>query len=150
MTSTTPAPDTAPDSLALWLSGRRDTELAAALHARPDLVVPPPATMAVLASRAQQRASVFRAADDLTTADFGIIAALAGLGAVDAAVSRTDLLEVLDGRIPVKATDRILGKLRGLLLVWGPAESLRLVPAAVDTVPWRIGRTGDVDLPSRE
>ena len=144
MTSTTPAPDTAPDSLALWLSGRRDTELAAALHARPDLVVPPPATMAVLASRAQQRASVFRAADDLTTADFGIIAALAG------AVSRTDLLEVLDGRIPAKATDRILGKLRGLLLVWGPAESLRLVPAAVDTVPWRIGRTGDVDLPSRE
>ena len=74
MTSTTPAPDTAPDSLARWLSSRPDTELAAALHARPDLVVPPPATMAVLASRAQQRASVFRAADDLTTADFGIIA----------------------------------------------------------------------------
>jgi len=150
MTSTTPAPDTAPDSLARWLSSRPDTELAAALHARPDLVVPPPATMAVLASRAQQRASVFRAADDLTTADFGIIAALARLGAVEAAVSRPELLGVLDGRIPVKSTDRILGKLRGLLLVWGPAESLRLVPAAVDTVPWRIGRTGDSDLPSRE
>ncbi|MFZ3392017.1 helicase-associated domain-containing protein [Rhodococcus sp. 7Tela_A2] len=150
MTSTTPAPDTAPDSLARWLSGRRDTELAAALHARPDLVVPPPATMTVLASRAQQRASVFRAADELTTADFGIIATLAGLGAVDAAVPRSTLLDALGGRLGAKATDRILDKLRGLLLVWGPADALRLVAASVDAVPWRIGRAGDADLPSRE
>ncbi|MEE2032830.1 helicase-associated domain-containing protein [Rhodococcus chondri] len=150
MTSTTPAPDSAADALADWLSGRRDTELAALLRARPDLVVPPPATMSVLANRARQRASVFRAADELTTADFGVIDALSRLGAVDTAATRRAVLDSLSGRITAKATDRILDRLRALLLVWGPPDALRLVKAAVETVPWRVGRAVDPDTPTRE
>ncbi len=80
MTPTTPAPDTGSDSLARWLSDRRDTELVALLRSRPDLVVPPPATMSVLANRARQRASVFRTANDFTTAEFGIIEHWPGSG----------------------------------------------------------------------
>ena len=121
--------------------GRHDTELRRCTARAADLVVPPPATMAVLASRAQQRASVFRAADELTTADFGIIAALAGLGAVDAAVPRSALLEALDGRLGVKSTDRILDKLRGLLLVWVPPS-----PAARPRIR---GRRSVADRPGR-
>lgn len=150
MSPTTPAPDTASDSLARWLAGRRDTDLAATLRARPDLVVPPPASMNVLASRAQQRASVFRAADELDTAAFGIIEVLARLGAVDTPVSRAAVLDEVSGRISARNLDRILSTLRSLLLVWGSTDELRLVAAAVDAVPWRVGRTGDVTGPSRQ
>ncbi|UYP19690.1 helicase C-terminal domain-containing protein [Rhodococcus sp. Z13] len=148
MPPTTPAPDSVPDSLALWLAGRRDSELAAALRARPDLVVPPPASMSVLASRAQQRASVFRAADELTTAEFGIIELLARAGAVDTPVPRAAVLEEIAGRTSAKNLDRILATLRSLLLVWGPNDALRLVPAAVDAVPWRVGRGEDTAVPA--
>lgn len=136
-------PRTAPDEdpLARWLSSRRDTDLAVLLRSRPDLVVPPPATMAVLAGRARQRASVFRAADDLTTADFGVIEALSLLGATEHEVTRKDLVAALRGRLTAKSVDRILDHLRERLLLWGTADGLRLVEAAVDAVPWRIGRT---------
>ncbi|WP_226438476.1 helicase-associated domain-containing protein [Rhodococcus yananensis] len=135
-------PDTASgeDSLARWLSSRRDTDLTVLLRARPDLVVPPPATMTVLAGRARQRASVFRAADDLTTADFGVIEALSRLGATGEDVTRKALVAALRGRLTAGSVDRILDRLREHLLVWGTADSLRLVPTAVDTVPWRVGR----------
>lgn len=146
MTHTTSSGPNAQRSLARWLAERRDSALAALLKARPDLVVPPPATVTVLANRAQQRASVFRAADELTTGDFGVIEALAQLGAADAPVSRRALRDQLDGRTTAKNLDRILDRLRSLLLVWGSADELSLVPAAADTVPWRIART-DSNLP---
>ncbi|MFZ2528722.1 MAG: helicase-associated domain-containing protein, partial [Rhodococcus sp. (in: high G+C Gram-positive bacteria)] len=146
MTHTTSSGPNAQRSLARWLAERRDSALAALLKARPDLVVPPPATVTVLANRAQQRASVFRAADELTTGDFGVIEALAQLGAADAPVSRRALRDQLDGRTTAKNLDRILDRLRSLLLVWGSADELSLVPAAADTVPWRIART-ESDLP---
>lgn len=149
MTPTPPATDTTSDSLARWLAGRRDSELAAVLRARPDLVVPPPASMSVLAGRAKQRASVFRAADELTTAEFGVVEALARLGAEspDTPVTRAALLDALSGRITAKSLDRILAALRSLLLVWGPADDLGLVPAVADAVPWRIGRADAESVP---
>lgn len=150
MTPTPPATDTTSDSLARWLAGRRDAELASALRARPDLVVPPPASMSVLAGRAQQRASVFRAADELTTAEFGVVEALSRLGAAaphDTPVTRADLLEAVAGRTSAKNLDRILATLQSLLLVWGPPDDLHLVPAAVDAVPWRVGRADDHAVP---
>lgn len=150
MTSASPAPGSNSDPLAGWLSGRRDTDVAALLRARPDLTVPPPATMVVLANRIRQRASVFRAADELTTADFGVIDALARLGAVDTDVTRGSLVADLKGRLTAKATDAAIGRLRSLALVWGPAEGLRLVAAAVDTVPWRVGRAPDPDSRTHE
>ncbi|MFD6857181.1 helicase-associated domain-containing protein [Rhodococcus sp. NPDC060090] len=150
MTPATPAPDAASDSLAQWLSDRRDTELVALLRSRPDLVVPPPATMSVLANRARQRASVFRAANDFTTAEFGVIEALARLGAVDDGVPRKTLVDDLRGRITAKSVDRILDRLRSVLLVWDTSDGLRLVAAAVEAVPWRVGRTPETDAFTRE
>lgn len=149
MSPTTPAPDTASDSLARWLADRRDTDLAASLRARPDLVVPPPANMTVLANRAQQRASVFRAADELDTAAFGIIEVLSRLGAVASPVTRAAVLDEVSGRITARNLDRTLATLRSLLLVWGANDELRLVAAAVDAVPWRVGRSRDIEGPTR-
>ncbi|AKE88874.1 helicase-associated domain-containing protein [Rhodococcus aetherivorans] len=144
MTATDPAaPETGPESLARWLSDRRDADLAELLRARPDLVVPPPATMAVLAGRAQQRASVFRAADELTVLDFGVVDALTRLGADREPVTRRALLDSVSGRVTAKNVDRSLDRLRRLSLVWGPADGLRLVKAAAEAVPWRIGRSPD-------
>ena len=50
-----------------WLRAQDDDTLADLLRLRPDLAVPPPADLTVLATRAGIRASVHRACDDLDT-----------------------------------------------------------------------------------
>ena len=52
-----------------WLRAQDDDTLADLLRLRPDLAVPPPADLTVLATRAGIRASVHRACDDLDTID---------------------------------------------------------------------------------
>ncbi len=90
---------TGPDSYTAWLGGRSDAQLVALLERRPDLAVPLPASMAVLATRAEQRASVLRAADDLDTAAFGIVEALAvHTAAGNEPPTRTELKRALRGR----------------------------------------------------
>ncbi|WP_137723392.1 helicase-associated domain-containing protein [Prescottella subtropica] len=136
----TPAPVTAP-TLTGWLTDRKDAELVALLRLRPDLAVPPPATCTVLAGRAGQRASVVRAADTLDTLEFGILEVLVLAHADQAPVPRAAVTDVFTGRAPKRSVDRALTRLRALALVWGDDEHLRIVAAAAETIPWRVGRT---------
>ena len=59
-----------------WLRAQDDDTLADLLRLRPDLAVPPPADLTVLAARAGIRASVHRACDDLDTPALAVLDAL--------------------------------------------------------------------------
>ena len=59
-----------------WLRAQDDDTLADLLRLRPDLAVPPPADLTVLATRAGIRASVHRACDDLDTIALHVLEAL--------------------------------------------------------------------------
>jgi hypothetical protein len=59
-----------------WLRAQDDDTLADLLRLRPDLAVPPPADLTVLATRAGIRASVHRACDDLDTVTLAVLEAL--------------------------------------------------------------------------
>ncbi|GAA4489366.1 helicase-associated domain-containing protein [Rhodococcus olei] len=131
------ATDPSTDSLATWLSARSDSELAGLLRLRPDLAVPPPANLSVLAARAEQRASVLRVADDLSVLELTLIGLLAREGAGESGVRREQLTDAVAGRAPVKAVDRALTVLRERALVWG-TTLLRVTPAAREAVGWRI------------
>ncbi|MGB7234392.1 MAG: helicase-associated domain-containing protein [Rhodococcus sp. (in: high G+C Gram-positive bacteria)] len=132
----------APPDLATWLKSRTDTELVGTLTLRPDLTVPPPSTIAVLAGRAEQRASILRSADTLDTLALTILELLAIEGAHEMPVPRSQLDAAIDKRASTKAVDKALSALRERALVWG-TRSLRMTPAARDAVPWRIGRILD-------
>lgn len=138
MTDTDPAPTT--DSLAAWLGARTDGELAELLRLRPDLAVPPPANLAVLAARAEQRASVLRAADDLSVLELTVIGLLAREGATESGVRRDQLTDAVAGRAPVRAVDRALTVLRERALVWG-SKVLRVTPPAREAVSWRVDQS---------
>lgn len=123
-----------------WLSDRKDADLTELLRLRPDLAVPPPATCAVLAGRAEQRASVMRAAETLDTLEFVVLEVLALEQADRIPVARRHLDDALAGTVPARTLARALAHLRSLALVWGDDDHLRIVRAAADAVPWRIGR----------
>lgn len=131
---------TGTDSLAAWLDSRTDTQLVALLERRPDLAVPLPSSMSVLAGRAQQRASVLRAADDLNTLEFGIVETLAMHGASGAApLTRTELKKKLRDRAKAAAVDAALERLIDRALVWLDDNRLHLQPAAAEALPWPLG-----------
>ena len=126
-------------TLAEWLGARTDAELVELLRIRPDLTVPVPQSMQVLAGRVAQRASVQRCADELDTVALSVIEALALIGADKVAVPVTRLRNAMSGRASKAVVDEAVAALRARALVWG-SRSLRLVPAAVDAVPWPVGR----------
>ncbi|MGC0362542.1 hypothetical protein ABH922_000526 [Rhodococcus sp. 27YEA15] len=134
------------ESLTGWLSARSDAELTELMRLRPDLAVPPPSTMVVLGGRAQQRASVSRAADELDTLDFGMLELLAVSGADERPVSRADFDAALaarartgKGKVTKKAVDASLAKMRRSALIWG-TDPIGVSAAAIGTIPWRVGR----------
>src|SRR5262249_20746231 len=123
----------------------------ALIRLRPDLVVPVPADLAALAARAQTRVSLARALDPLDRFTLEILDALR-LSRVD---DRADLdavlaLTVAGHPAPDAGTVRAAPeRLRGLLLVYGAANGLR-VPPGVDEVssasPAGLGRpAADLD-----
>ncbi|MEY9925897.1 hypothetical protein ABH926_000517 [Catenulispora sp. GP43] len=105
------------DELRSWPVER----LANLLAARPDLAVPPPASIAALAERASQRASVALAMDRLDAFTLQVLQALAVSPEPVTAASTTELLglSVLD-----EVADAI-ADLRDAALLWGPDEALR-------------------------
>ncbi|WP_024800718.1 helicase-associated domain-containing protein [Nocardia sp. BMG51109] len=132
-------------SLAEWLAERTDDELVALLELRPDLAVPLPSSMSVLAARAEQRASVLRAADELDTLDFAVIETLAVHGASrrTTPLPRARLLELLGDRVPAASIEAAVGRLTARALVWGTDE-LCLVAAAKEALPWPLGSTTEI------
>lgn len=129
------------DSLAGWLASRSDAQLVALLQARPDLAVPLPSSMTVLAARAEQRASVLRACEDLDTLEFAIIDLLAcrAQSGDPEPLTRRALHAQWKGRAAKAAMDAALERLTGRALVWIDDDALRLVPAAAEALPWPLG-----------
>lgn len=126
---------TEPTTLIEWLTARTDDELVTLLTLRPDIAVPPPSSMAVLAARTEQRASVFRVADELSTLDFAVIQTLATAAPQAPATPRQQLYDVLGERTTTQAIDAALTRLRARALVWGD-QQLHVAATAVEALPW--------------
>ncbi|MDT7708569.1 MAG: hypothetical protein QOG20_4176, partial [Pseudonocardiales bacterium] len=136
--------DPMPTSLVDWLRAQDDGTLATLLRLRPDLAVPPPADLTVLATRAGIRASVHRACDDLDTVALAVLEALVVADADVAPVPRAEVARLLGPDMPATGLRASLSALRGRALVWGPDSEMSLVPAAREIVPRFPGGLGRV------
>ncbi|RZT88700.1 XPB/Ssl2-like helicase family protein [Pseudonocardia sediminis] len=122
-------------SLVDWLRGQDDETLAALLRVRPDLAVPPPADLTVLATRAGIRASVQRACEELDTVALAVLEALVVAGAETVPTDAAEVARLLGPDVPAGTVESGLTALRDRALVWGPDDELALVPAAREVVP---------------
>ena len=102
-----------------WLRARDDRALVALLRARPDLTVPAPGDLTVLAGRLNTGPSVWRAMESLNQFHIQVLQALAVLNAEKRAVPLADLRKLLGKKVPAAALDEALDKLEGLALVRG-------------------------------
>ncbi|NUS42877.1 MAG: DNA-binding protein [Mycobacteriaceae bacterium] len=137
--------------LAEWLAGRSDDELVELLRRRPDLTVPLPPSMSVLAQRMEQRASLARAADEFDTFTFAVIdTMLAELDDLvfgngrDGALSRTQVHKFVADRagkatVDRAAVDAALDELLASGVAWGDDAALRLTTGAESVLPWPAG-----------
>lgn len=130
----------APQSLTDWLRSWTDAQLVALLHRRPDLALPAPVDLSMLASRASVRTSISRALDALDAFTLRTLEVLvcagpdASLTAVQAWFDRPLAADV------AAALDR----LRAWALVWGTDERLHPVGTVREVLgpyPAGLGRT---------
>jgi hypothetical protein len=133
-----------PTSLVDWLRAQDDGTLAMLLRLRPDLAVPPPADLTVLATRAGIRASVHRACDDLDTPALAVLEALVVADADRVPVPRAEVVRLLGPDMPAAGLRAALAALRSRALVWGVDAEVALVPAAREIVPRFPGGLGRV------
>jgi hypothetical protein len=125
----------APRTLADQLRGWSDEQLAHLLTRRPDLAVPAPQDSSQLASRLGTRASVLRAVDQLSRLELTVLEAVVALGGTTSA----DRLEAVVNAAPAAVADAV-GTVRGLGLLWGTDDSLRVVQVLRDVLGTRTSR----------
>jgi len=114
----------APRTLADVIRGWDDAALRALLARRPDLASPTPADTSQLTSRACTRASVNRVLDRVDRLTLAVVEALAAL---PEPIDRAQVAALVG--TPQDVADETLHRLRGLALLWGPDDDLRLVRA---------------------
>jgi len=131
-----------------WLRARDDRALAALLRARPDLTVPAPGDLTVLAGRLNTGPSVWRAMESLTKFHIQVLQGLAVLGAEKRAASISDLRALLGKPVPAAALDAALEKLESLALIRGTSQIH--MPSAVLAVlgpyPAGLGSPGSLSV----
>ncbi|MDW5327620.1 helicase-associated domain-containing protein [Plantactinospora sp. KLBMP9567] len=124
-------------TLADHLRALPDEALAALFRLRPDLVVPVPTDLSALAVRAQSRVSVARALDGLDEFTLRILdAARLSRDTDHGEISTETILTLAAGtgrRVDRAGVRSAVDRLRALFLLFGPEESLRIVPG-VDEV----------------
>jgi hypothetical protein len=115
-----------------WLRAQDDATLAALIRLRPDLTVPPPADLTVLATRAGVRAAVHRACDDLDTPTLATLEALVVADADQAPVSRAEVARLLGPDMPAVVLEAALAALRARALVWEADGAVGATPDAAE------------------
>ncbi len=117
-------------SLADHLRALTDERLVALFAARPDLAVPVPADLSVLAQRAHTRMSVARALDQLDRFQLEILDALRLAAGDDRRADRSAVLALVgaDGFLAT-AAEQALDRLVELALAWPEGAALHLVSA---------------------
>ena len=96
-----------------WLRARDDSALVALLRARPDLTVPAPGDLTVLAGRLNTGPSVWRAMESLNKFHIQVLQGLAVLGAEKRAVNIADLRALLGKPVSAAALERGAGEAGG-------------------------------------
>jgi hypothetical protein len=147
-------------SLLDWLRARDDAALATLLRLRPDLGIPPPADLTVLATRIGIRASVNRACEDLDTVTLAVLEALM-VARADAEPVPVSTVRELLGKKLARRLPSALATLRDRALIWdsppggddrdgddpgpdGDTPALRVVPSANEVTsryPGGLGRS---------
>ncbi|MFI7518948.1 helicase-associated domain-containing protein [Micromonospora globbae] len=130
-------------SLADHLRSLPDESLAALLQLRPDLVVPVPADVSALATRAQSRVSVARALDGLDQFTLQILdAARLTRDPADGTTSTEAVLAMATAgpRPPAPTTVRgAVDRLRALFLLYGLENALTVVASVDEVSPYPAG-----------
>ena len=131
-----------------WLRARDDRALVALLRARPDLTVPAPGDLTVLAGRLNTGPSVWRAMESLSQFHIQVLQALAVLGGDKRAVAHADLYALLGPQVPRAELGKALDKLEGLALIRG-VDQIHM-PSAVLAVlgpyPAGLGAPGSLSV----
>ena len=125
-----------------WLRSRNDAALVALLRARPDLTVPAPGDLAVLARRLDSPPSVWRALEGLHRFAVQVLETIVLLG--NAPVTAAQVSAFLGPKAPVVEVERIFGQLETLALIRGGDAVLpsMAVPAAMGEFPGGFGPSG--------
>ncbi|MGZ8744148.1 MAG: helicase-associated domain-containing protein [Nocardioides sp.] len=127
----------APRTLAEQLRSWPDDALLRLLRDRPDLATPAPQDSAQLASRAGTRASVLRAADQLTTLELAVLDAVVACGGNASVALLRDRVNA-----PRESVEAAVERLRGLALIWGTDESLRALSVVTDVIGTTVSGLG--------
>ncbi|MBM9475578.1 helicase C-terminal domain-containing protein [Nakamurella flavida] len=132
-----------------WLRDRDDTAVIALLRSRPDLIVPAPSDLSVLAGRVNSGPSVWRAMENLDLFHIQVLQALSVSGASHRPVPADRVGKLLGPGVPAADLARAMERLQTAALLRGDTE-LQIpasVAAALGPYPAGLGSPGELTVP---